>query len=1197
MQFKCIEMHGFKSFVDQTTINFGDGFTAIVGPNGCGKSNISDAIRWVLGEQRPKTLRGAKMEDFIFSGSSRRKPSGMAEVSITMTDVIGKLTNPGLADYNDVTVTRRLYRSGESEYLINKTPVRLKDVVDLFLDTGISTRAFSIIEQDQVQKIVTSKPEDRRFIVEEAAGIMKYKNRRHQATLKLDGSLANLERVNDIIGELQRQRNSLKRQANKAERYKKYQSEMKQLFIATSAGEYKKLKEMEEQVSRELSRLEEIRASIETDIAARQNQLATLQSDIDEQTAGLNELKQEEFRLGSLVDRNEENIDLFNGQIGEAARQVEKLEAETAELDGRQKSLQTELEDKIAAVDSLQAAVAEKSGEFDRKKTLLQSARAGIEETVAKIADGEREYANTLSELSASGSDLASHRTRTEILDKRLEDNELDLQEALGAFEEITRTKQEQETGLHARQEKYAAIRSELNRLQETGREAEKAKNEKDESIAEQKTEIAKICARLESLKEIEQSREGYQEGTRALMGLKDQGHDIAQLLKGTLVDRIKIAAEYEVGLEMLLGEKLQALLISKPWEAAKAIKLLRDDELGRGTFLPIESAEPVERSVPAKDKDIVGLASELVETDSELRPLMQRLLKDVVFVKNMDAALRLRSQKGFTYVTPQGDIVDRSGIISGGSNGKYGSGLLERKRIIEGLNRALAESEQVLAKSDEEKGRIAAQLIEVQTAIEEKEAALKDEEFALMAGKKDVESMGSDLQRQKDRLDSHRAESQQLKTEKEELHNEITEVEKSIEELNGRKFELGNDLESIRKSYKEAGEYIKTAQDEVSAAEVQLTSLRGEENMASAESRRLTETLVELTERLQTISENIRSNSGRKQELEQEIVRLKEEIHQSLERREAIASQLTGITEKLDRTRAELEERAGQLKEAVGTLDHTRESINQARIKESETAVRLSSLIEKAEEQSVSREEIESYDTGDLNLDEAGGRLAELKSAIVKMGDVNMTAIEEYNQVDERFTFLSAQRDDLVESIEDIKKVIDKLNRTTRAMFEETFTMVRENFRQVFAKLFSGGQADMILTDESNILESGIEIFVQPPGKRRQNINLLSAGEKAMTAISILFSVFMVKPSPFCLLDEVDAPLDETNIVRFKDILREFSSQTQFLVITHNQKTMAFSDRLYGISMQEPGISKVLSVDLVDTDTEITEPLRVVHG
>ena len=528
MRFKNLELHGFKSFVDQTAIAFDDGITAIVGPNGCGKSNISDAIRWVIGEQRPKTLRGTKMEDFIFSGSASRKPSGYAEVSITLTDVAGRISKPELSEFNEITVTRRLYRSGESEYLINRAPCRLKDVVDLFLDTGVSTKAFSIIEQDQVQRIVTSKPEERRFIVEEAAGIMKYKNRRHQALLKLEHSNDNLERVNDIIGELQRQRNSLKRQAGKAERYKKYRAEAKQLFIATASVELRDLRATEETVTAELRRLEEVRTSIETDIASRQNQMAALQSAVDEQVNEINRLREEEYRLGSLIKHNEESISIFRRQIEEAQLQVEKFRAEVTALEQRRDSMQSELAEKNTAVESLQSVVSDKTAQLEERKREETSAREGIQAILSAISQNEEELSETANRLSALRSNLASTKTRLELVRKRLENVTHEKHSAVFELENLRKARDEKNSALLARQENFNGVRSELGEMDEKRKRILEQKTAKEEDISRVMTLVTEERARLSYLKEIESAREGFQEGTRSLLKLKEQQHEAA---------------------------------------------------------------------------------------------------------------------------------------------------------------------------------------------------------------------------------------------------------------------------------------------------------------------------------------------------------------------------------------------------------------------------------------------------------------------------------------------------------------------------------------------------------------------------------------------------------------------------------------------------------------------------------------------
>lgn len=1196
MRFKSIELTGFKSFVDHTKITLGKGFTAIVGPNGCGKSNISDAIRWVIGEQRAKTLRGAKMEDFIFSGSASRKPSGMAEVSLTLSGVAGKLSRPELAEFDEITITRRLYRSGESEYMVNKTPCRLKDVVDLFLDTGISTRAFSIIEQDQVQKIVTSKPEERRFIVEEAAGIMKYKSRRHTAMNKLEGSRTNLERVEDIVRELERQRNSLKRQAGKAEKFKNYRAQIVQLILATSAGELKNLTELKGGISQEQTRLEEVRTSLETEISTLKNRSGVLQSMADEQTGELGGLKEEEYRLTALVERNEENIKLFGRQIEEAAQRTEKLLEETAELGRNRDRMRVEQEDNEKTLERLKIQADDKAQKLAEKRGEFASGQLEIDAMTSQTATAANELAQTQNQLSELGGKLASNKTRAELLVKRMEQNEREEGATQADLENANSRKKEKEGGLLSSQESYKNLLSEVGELEEKYRARAEERTVKEKSVLNLKTETAQQRARLESLVEIDRSHEGYQKGIQALLRLKDQNHEVGAILQGTLLDRIKVDRKYEKALEALASEKLQAILIKNPEDALTAIDLLRQDNLGRGTFLPLDTAETASPK-PINDDGVIGHAADMIETDDELRPLIRKLLGDVVFVKGLSDALRLRANSGFTFVTEQGDVVDRFGLISGGSVGNSGAGILERKRNIEELTGSIAKHEQTLGQTQTELERISDGVKELGSIIEERKRVMKEEEFRLLTERKDIESLDEEIRRHESGMETSKAAKDSLEIEMDGIKATVAQEEESAKNLETHKTELEGRLEFIREKQSGARANLSMLGEALSAMEVSAASLQGEIKMAVAEKQRLANALQELESRLTAVGEDISSGASRKKEMEEETVLFKEEAHISLEKRESISKRIREVSDSLGESRAEVERMEEEAEKSSNALEQTRESLNEAKLKLSESSMKIAALLEKAEEHDITEERIKAFNTDGPDMEEASARLVELKEKLAGMGDVNLTAIEDYNQVAERLNFLTTQRDDLLESIGDIKKVIDKLNRTTRGLFEETFKMIRLNFQQNFKKLFNGGEADMTLTDETDMLETGIEIFVRPPGKRRQNITLLSAGEKAMTAVAILFSVFMVKPSPFCLLDEVDAPLDETNVRRFKEILKEFADRTQFLVITHNQKTMAFADVLYGITMQEPGISRVLSVDLLETDHDFTKPLRAVNG
>lgn len=1198
MHFKCIEISGFKSFVEPTKIIFGTGLTGIVGPNGCGKSNISDAIRWVLGEQRPKVLRGAKMEDFIFSGTATRKPTGMAEVSITISDIAGMIKKPELAEFNEVTVTRRLFRSGESEYLINKAACRLKDVIDLFLDTGISTRAFSIIEQDQVQRIVTSKPEDRRFIIEEAAGIMKFKHQRHEAMNKLENSQTNLSRVSDIISELERQRNSLKRQASKAERYKTFKAEANQLTLATSADDWRNLKSLEVTLSAEIIRLEEARASLETDVTARRNNQSTVQASINELSGTIAGLKEEEYQLGAAIERNQSKINVFTHQIDESVRTVERLGGEAAEIDRQMDELRTGIVQKKEEAVKVNESLAEKQSTMEEKKRGVRLIQEEINKISGEISFSERESAGTLERISRTSAALASHQTRTELLGKRAGRIAQEATEAEQAVAEL-RAKREEMAELLSRAEALCVRRqAELAGLngQRTTLLAEK--KGLDEKITAARTALTQTNARLESLKEVDAANEGYQEGIRSLLRLKKEQDPVASRMLGPLADRIKADPRIESALETVMGERLQALLIGETADAVAAIELLRNGKMGRGTFVSLSAGGQMAGTPDLSGIDgVIGFAADLVQCDSDVRPLAQRLLAGIVFVADVGAAMRVYERTGLAGVTLQGDMVDRTGIISGGSSAGAAAGILERKRTITELAETGAEQEKTVAYLSTELERISTSIINVESSVSEIAKSLKEEELSVVHRRKDAESIDSEVRRLEMRLETFRTETESINLEKESLAAEVSAVEKESGELKKQREDLENEIAQARENQNAARGSLAKVQEEAAAAEVGLESLKGEMNMASADIARLETSLAAAVRRVAAIKNESEGAFRHKRELENGISQLKEEIHSSLEKRHNITGQVHRVSEQLavERTRAEALE--ADIRNASAGLDQARESLNEARLRSSETALRLQNLQDRAVEYGISMDDVASFDTSGLDIDECARRLTELREQLAKIGDVNMEAIEEHRQVDERLTFLTAQRDDLLASIEDLRKVIDKINRTTKTLFEETFVEVRNNFQELFKRLFNGGEADMVLTDEGNTLESGIEIIARPPGKKRQPLTLLSMGEKSMTAVAVLFSVFKVKPSPFCLLDEVDAPLDDANIGRFKSVLKEFTERTQFLIITHNQKTMAFADRLYGITMQDAGVSKILSVDLVDTDDSSRDRLKVVHG
>ncbi len=1200
MEFKSLEMNGFKSFVDNTRITFGDGVTVIVGPNGCGKSNISDAIRWVLGEQRPKFLRGARMEDFIFSGSSSRKQAGMAEVSITLSGIAGKLSRPELSEYDEVTVTRRLYRSGESEYLINKTPCRLKDVVDLFLDTGISTRAFSIIEQDQVQRIVNSKPEDRRFIIEEAAGIMKYKNRRHQALNKLDGSMANLERLSDITGELERQRNSLKRQANKAERYRKFKDEMDELFLATTSDEWLNLKKTSASLDEDISSLETDRASMEAEIAAKRNRLFMTRSSIDAGSRDLESLREEEYRIRMMVDANEGRIGLFKSQIEEISELSKKLDGEFRELGKREEVNIENIEQQKNLVLAREEEHRETAEELQKLKTIFAENEQRIRNLDNLIRRKEKEVEESSALIAEKNGASATIGAKIEMLENRRRQIESEMEEPHKLISDLKKNRDSKQDYILKSRRLMAELTAEIRELDARLEKLADDKKKLEDRISGIKTMLTGDKARLESLEEFEKSYEGYQDGIRSLLRLKEEKHETAVKLHGTLLEKIKVDARFETGIETVLGSRLQALLVDKPEDAVDAINLLHHDKLGRATFIAVNSSGPEESDDSleiAGKSGVIGHACDLVSADNEMRGLLNRLLHNVIFVKDLAAATTLSGTNGFTFVTPQGDVVDSTGVISGGASGGQSGGILERRREIGEISGNLEKHRVALENSEKELEGILAEMAVAESGSQEKHSLLKAEELNLLNERKDAEAIASELARNEQALADARLERESIENEKMALARTVAANEEATKELAGNKAEMESVLAELVRERHEVSDKTAETRGSLTDIEIALASLTGELKMANAEKERLAHVIAEIAERKEKLLAEIAAADERKIYMEKEIVRLEEEIHTGLEEKEELSGKITAITNALQTSREDIDSREAEIKTAGNLLEQKKEALNAAKIKQSETSVRIDNLLGKIGERNLAREALENFDASEFNMEESRERMEYLKTQMAKFGDVNMAAIDDYNRVTERLNFLTEQRDDLLKSIGDIKGVIDRLNRTTKRLFVEAFTQISDNFSKIFQRLFDGGEASIVLTDESNILETGVEIIARPRGKKQQNLTLLSAGEKALTAVSVLFAVFMVKPSPFCLLDEVDAPLDEANIQRFKDMLIEFSATTQFLVITHNQKTMAFADRLYGITMQEPGISKILSVDMVETDTVIPEALAAASG
>jgi chromosome segregation protein len=1185
MQLKSLEMLGFKSFFEKTSIHFQGGVTAVVGPNGCGKSNISDAIRWVLGEQSAKHLRGDKMEDVIFNGSESRKPLGLAEVNLTLTNVSGLPSEFG--QYNEIEITRRLYRSGESEYLINKIPCRLKDIRDLMMDAGVGAKLHAIIEQDRVKKIVESKPEDRRFLFEEVAGVMKYKARRQEALSKLESTQQNQLRVNDILIEVRRQVNSLDRQAKKAERYQKLRAEMKDLESRLASVEYANLgkewtasneefKEIEDEVTGLHASLATIEAAIEetrTEALTSERELAHLQRQVHETE---NTLRQAEHR----VEMSRTQIAALNEQRGRDLKDIEYLNQESARNAEQKQQFEADAAGIAASLAEQNAVFQAKTAAFEglalalkNKEAALEAARAGVYSAMTDAAAEKTRIAN-----------LETRIHQLEELDGRSQAEVDELTSKLdGLRVQLAQKEQDIETAASCRadhQKEYARLTARL----ET---SVARKKELDAELGATRNRLAGQSSRLHSLIELEQSLEGYQKGVQAVMAAKKQAaSDRVGTIHGLVADIIETEPKYETAIEAVLGDRLQNVVVGSQTDSLKAIEYLKSSGAGRSTFIPeAPRSIPTEPFVKNGHAGVIGNALGVVRCKDDYKNVAQYLLGDVVVVDTMDTALYLWHKNGThkTIVTLTGEIVDPWGAVTGGAIEAGGTGMLRKRREIKDLESEVASLGKRVA-------AIEVDVVTLEAAIEvdtRAEAQLSDDihkaELELLHREKDASALREETVRTESRAALLAAERSERAARRTEFRGEIERSSAMLRDLEDGHSSAQASIETLRRELVSERENLERARTEITEIRMVVTSFQEKQAAAAKSLEALALAGADLADRLRKREAEIGEIAGKVNEFEAAIASAEEEIRgliTSLEQqREALAVRQESHAEKT-RALSSHEEEARQMRHDI---EAAQKRLSAIEVRRTELRMKIEHLKDNIWTAYHTELEALVQELGqfEIDMDASRHRVGELREKIDQMGPINVDALQEYNELKERYDVLSAQQQDISESIANLKATIAKLDVETIELFTQSFNAIQAKFREVFSRLFEGGKADVILLDPSNVLESGIEIIAQPRGKKVQSITALSGGEKALTAIALLFGAFLVKPSPFCMLDEADAPLDAANVMRFTKLIREMSGLSQFIVITHKTGTMEMADALYGITMDEPGCSKVVSVKL----------------
>ncbi len=1192
MYLKRLEMFGFKSFAEKTELEFGPGITAVVGPNGSGKSNVADAIRWVLGEESARALRGGQMSDVIFAGSDGKKAMGYAQVSLVLDNSDGQLG----VGFNEVMVTRRVDRSGEGEYFINQVPCRLKDVHDLFLDTGVGKENYSIIGQGKIDEILSSKPEDRRAIFEEAAGIARYKARKKEAQRRLEETEQNLLRITDVIGELETQIDSLAEAAARAERYSELNGELTRLDIGLLAHGLAKVAEKVQRQQEEHQRLVERQREIEARMQAADEAAEVARNLAESLEQELAVLSTEVMEASTRMERAESRLALAQQEQKVAAAEGRRLDAELASLESKLEAVTKEIAQLDDEVSRLEEEVRRTEAELAARRDAQRAAQAEVAEAnrqveahkrrIVELLQAEAEKRNRAEAAERAGEEAAR---RMEKLRGERQQAEAEAEQARKAADEVA-----------ARQVSLAAERDRLNgelaSIRRERQEAEQKLQELQQKGSALREELQGCTSRLGAIEEMMNAFEGYQKGARTVLQGREKGLPFFADVLGAVAEVIRTEPQYEKAIEVALGGNIQNIITATDAGAKQAIEHLKRTGGGRATFLPLNTIRPAgfrpdEEKQFREAPGIIGVAVDLVRFDERFRPAIASLLGRVLIAEDMDAALAFGRKSGMRYriVTLDGELLAPGGALTGGSLGGRGSGLLSRERERDELTARIGQLKAELERARKDYEEVRSQRAALEEQIQAKEQELRAVETRITQAEGEADRLAAEARRWAETLRGFDEQARQIEADAEAERASAGKLREELAQLSAERERLEAEVDRMTAEGQARLAELDQKAQELTEIQVKLAEL-------SQELRGVRQQIA----RLETERETLQADRAEREEQKAETVRRLEQAAADIEAARAEVQEAGEAKLRAEEQRSRVQRRKFEALEQVNERERELRSLRrqqteahnklqQSEVEMARLQMEQESLITRLDEQhGLTPAEVAGRALQDEEVAFARERTHELREQIRELGPVDLGAIEEYRNARQRLDFLNQQKTDLEEAKSSLYRAVEELDKRIKTHFLESFQTIRREFQRVYQELFEGGKADLQLLDEEDLLETGVEIIAQPPGKKPQPLSLLSGGERAMTAIALLFALLRVKPTPFVVLDEVEAALDEANVERVSKYLRNFSAQGyQFICITHQRGTMEAADALYGVTMEGTGVSRVVSVRLVDLERE----------